>query len=320
MKIELMNDSHLEEILKIDQMAFEREEPRTLLNLQGLRIGDPHGCVVLLDGKKMMGYSFTKTMGEEGYLGPVGIKPSIHGQGWGQKLIQHSLDYLKGRCKVIGLEVRPEAGNNLGLYHKLGFQSTFPSLIMEVPEKIEIQPEMSEGDNEDNLIEDHLIVDNYDNRISDFKVELSSEMSENRIKTFLDKIEKWTRQELKGVSYRSDLELAHAGGGQIIIISHEEEPLGFLASYSQVFLHLWGAIKPTTYQKDVLMVGLHLFREITPQGEVLLEVNTRYHKLTDLFVDEGFKIRKSVNRMLLKGFEGNYLNRSSDFVMRAWHA
>ncbi|WP_321423102.1 hypothetical protein [uncultured Methanobacterium sp.] len=30
-----MNDDHLEEILKIDQNAFQRDEPHTVLNLKG---------------------------------------------------------------------------------------------------------------------------------------------------------------------------------------------------------------------------------------------------------------------------------------------
>jgi hypothetical protein len=305
-----MKDDHLEEILKIDQNAFQRDEPRTLLNLKGLREGDPEGCFVLMNGTNLVGYSFNKTMGEEGYLGPVGILTSFHGLGWGQKLIQHSLDYLKSRCNVIGLEVRPEAGNNLGLYHKLGFYSAFPSLIMEVPLKFEIQQKAFEIDN---TAENGCERDRYD-------LELYSHMPEDRRKRFLDEIDIWTRHDLKGVSYRKDLELINAGGGDIIIISQNNQPLGFLASYSIVFLHLWGAIKPGTKEQDILKESLQLFREINPQGEVLIEVNTRYHNLVDILINEGFKIRKSVNRMILKGFEGEYLNKSCDFVMRAWHA
>ncbi len=305
-----MNNSHLEKILEIDQDAFERDEPRNVLNLKGLREVEPEGCFVLMDGEEVMGYAFNKTMGEVGYLGPVGIQPSLHGQGWGQKLIQRSLEYLKSRCKVIGLEVRPEAGNNLGLYHKLGFHSAFPSLIMEVPKKLKIHQETS---NESNVDEDGCELNNYE-------VEIYSKISKNRKKLILDKIELWTRHYLKGVSFRNDLELINAAGGDIIIISKDGQPVGFLAYYNIVFLHLWGAIKPGTCQQDILKEGLHLFREINPQSEVLLEVNTRYYNLVDFLMEEDFKIRKSVNRMLLKGFEGDYLKKSSNYVMRSWHA
>lgn len=309
MKIELMDDCHLEDIVKIDEMIFEREQPHTLLNLKGLRQGDPEGCFVLMDGNNMVGYSFTKTMGEEGYLGPVGIQPAFHGQGWGQKLIKRSLDYLKSRCKVIGLEVRPEIGNNIGLYHKLGFHSSFPFLILEVPEKFPTQPEIFEGNN----VARKDGINNYD-------LEIYSEISEDGKKLFLDKIELWTRQDLKGLSFKKDLELINASNGDIIIVKHEGELLGFLAYYSVVFLHLWGAIKPIDRPEDVLMGSINLFRKINPQRGVLLEVNTRYHDMVDILLNEGFKIIKSVNRMLLTGFEGDYLKKSSDFVMRAWHA
>jgi GNAT superfamily N-acetyltransferase len=256
LKIEFMKDSHLKKILEIDQDAFQRDEPRKLLNLKGLREGDPEGCLVLIDGKDLFGYAFNKTMGEEGYLGPVGVKPIIHGQGWGQKLIHRSLDYLKSQCKVIGLEVRPEAGNNIGLYYKLGFESLFPSLIMEVPENFTIQQEASKWENEDEK----------ECRTRDYNLEIFSDLSENRRRKFLDEIDLWTRHELKGISYRKDLELINADVGDVVIISQNNEPLGFLAYYSIVFLHFWGAIKPGICQKDILKECLQLFREINPQG------------------------------------------------------
>ena len=76
-----MNDSHLEKILRIDQDAFQRDEPRTVSNLKGLREGDPEGCFVLMDGNDLVGYSFNKTMGEEGYLGLWAF--NHHFMGWG---------------------------------------------------------------------------------------------------------------------------------------------------------------------------------------------------------------------------------------------
>lgn len=218
MQIKRMEEYHLENIIKIDQLAFERVEPRSLENLHGLRSLDPDGCFILTEGDEIVGYCFSKTMGSEGYLGPVGIHPPYQGNGMGQKLIQPSMEYLKSRCQVIGLEVRPEAGENMGLYHKLGFHSTFPSLILEVPETIEVK---LEGPN-------------------DYGVDIYSEMSQARKELFLEKFDLWTRQELMGISYRDDLELTHAGGGHIIIVSQAEEPMGVIASYHGVFLHLWG--------------------------------------------------------------------------------
>lgn len=308
MQIILMEEEHLETIIELDQMVFQREEPRSIQNLQGLMRGDEDGCYVLMDGQGMVGYSFSKTMGDEGYLGPLGIHPSIQGQGKGKKLIQHSLDYLQSHCKVVGLEVRPEAGNNLGLYHKLGFHSTYPSLILKVPEKLpcpEGKANIGVGVNQD--------VDN-------FKVELFQPALDDRKESVLEKIDNWARQELGGVSYLKDLNLASKGGGDILIALYNDEPVGFLTFYPSVFLHLWGVVKPHPHQDHILKEMLMLFRESHGPGEVLLEVNTRYHNLVDFLLKEDFRIEKSVVRMLLEDFEGEHLKKSQNMVMRAWHA
>lgn len=313
MKIELMNEKHLEKIIEIDFMVFEREGPRTVSNLKGLRKGDPEGCFVLLEDDVLVGYSFAKTMGQEGFLGPLGLQPSLHGRGWGKKLIDHSLDYLKSRCKVIGLEVRPDIGNNIGLYHKLGFSSSFPSLILEVPEKFQNHKETSQLNADDKELINRYDLRNYDLRIY-------SKMSSDEKKLVLNSIELWTQHDLGGLTFKKDLELINDGEGDIIIISQNNEPVGFFAYYPVVFLHLWGAFKPIAYQKDVLKAALRFFRKINPQGEVFIGLNARYHDQLDLLIDEGCKIVKSVNRMLLEGFKGEHLKISPDFVMRVWHA
>jgi hypothetical protein len=65
---------------------------------------------------------------------------------------------------------------------------------------------------------------------------------------------------------------------------------------------------------------LNNFMGIHGSEEIFLEVNTRYHKLVDYLLENKFRIKKSVNRMLLTAFEGRHLEKSSHFVMRAWHA
>lgn len=307
MKIVLMNDSHLEEIIEIDFMVFEREEPRTVSNLKGLREKDPEGCYVLLEDDVLVGYSFAKTMGQEGFLGPLGLHPSHHGQGWGKKLIKHSLDYLKRQCKVIGLEVRPDIGDNVGLYHKLGFHSSYPSLILEVPKMFQCNKEISSPNASEN-------------ESKSYDIELFSELSADRKKLFLNKIEIWTKQNLSGLSFKNDLDLINHGGGDIIIISQDNGLLGVFAHYPVVFPQLWGVIKADNCQKEVLMAGLNFYRENNPQSEFLIGVNSRYNDLVDLLIEGGCKVIKSVNRMLLDGFEGEYNEKSPDFVMRAWHA
>ena len=209
---------------------------------------------------------------------------------------------------MVGLEVRPESGNNLGLYHKLGFHSNYPSLILKVPDKLpcpERKAKMGGGVNQD--------VDN-------LKVELFQPALDDRKEIVLGEIDNWARQELGGVSYLKDLNLISGGGGDILVALYNNEPVGFLTFYHSVFLHLWGAVKPHPRQDQILKEMLFLFRENHGPGEVLLEVNTRYHSLVDFLIKEDFRIEKSVVRMLLEGFEGEHLKKSQNMVMRAWHA
>ena len=47
-------------------------------------MSDPEGCFVLKDESKIVGFNYSKTMGNEGYLGPLGILPSYQNKGLGK--------------------------------------------------------------------------------------------------------------------------------------------------------------------------------------------------------------------------------------------
>jgi hypothetical protein len=224
----------------------------------------------------------------------VGILPEYQGQGWGKKLISHSLKYLKSRCQVIGLEVRPEAGENIGLYHQIGFRNGFPSYILQVPEHI----------NSGKLCH----------------VESFLDMEPSQVELYIQMIDNWTQENLGGLSFKRDIVLTQQSGGLILVAQKSGEPYGFLASFQNVFPHLWGVIEPHRYCEEILMSLLSNYRKRQGPGEILLEVNTRYDKLVDILLNKGFKIKKSVNRMILQGYSGSHLEKSSDLVFRSWHA
>lgn len=71
MQIKRMTAGHVKKLVEVDQIAFRREEARSQENLDALRLSDPEGCFVLLDGNSVVGYSYCKTMGSEGYLGQL---------------------------------------------------------------------------------------------------------------------------------------------------------------------------------------------------------------------------------------------------------
>lgn len=108
MQIKRMEEEHLDKIIRIDEATFKRAEPLSIENLSALRFSDPDGCFVIIDANRIVGYNYSKTMGNEGYLGPLGIIPVYQNKGLGKALVLKSIEYLVKNCSVIGLEVLPE--------------------------------------------------------------------------------------------------------------------------------------------------------------------------------------------------------------------
>lgn len=96
--------------------------------------------------------------------------------------------------------MRPDAGENIGLNYKMGFQSAYPSLILKVPESI--------------VIEDN----------PDIRVKGLWEMKLAHRKLILDNIDNWTQKKMSGLSFRHDLELAHSLGGEVLITLRKISP------------------------------------------------------------------------------------------------
>ena len=72
MHISSMREEHLEQMVELDLLAFNRKKPR-LLESGGVNGHGPPWVVMLFWIMNKYGVSFTKIMGSEGYLGPVGF-------------------------------------------------------------------------------------------------------------------------------------------------------------------------------------------------------------------------------------------------------
>lgn len=293
MWIRKMDDADLDSISRIDFRAFGHEKSRSIENLKALKLSDPEGCFVLEDKNVIIGYSFSKTMGSEGYLGPIGITPEYQNSGYGKTLILKNIEYLKSKCNIIGLEVLPELGENIGLYHKMGFISGFPSLRFEFPSKIK----------KINLNYDYL--------------DLSKVSRSIQIK-IIDKIDLLTKKYFNGVSYKKDIIDTLKFKGVVLVAFENEEPLGFIAYSKTLLPHLWGCIKPHNDQKYVLKEIIAEFSKINNDNNIIIEVNARYDVLIKQLTKMDFKVSRSVNRMFLKDYEGDYLKKSKKFSFRCW--
>jgi GNAT superfamily N-acetyltransferase len=291
-----MKDEHLNQLMSIDELTFQRDEPRSLENLSALKRSDPGGCLVMQDGEEIIGYTYSKTMGNEGYLGPLGIIPKYRNMGLGKVLIQKNLDYLRKKCKIIGLEALPENGDVIGFYQKMGFVSGFPSYIFHIPKKLKMDPP-----------------------IRDVSLKNASDMGELEFSNVLNGIKKW---DLNQINFTQNLSLTQELGGNILMAFNGEYPVGFLA-YSQTLNPIvLGAVNNTNLnlnlQQDIFKILINNFSPIKNCNNAVLQVNSQYDVLVDLMIEMGFKLYRSINRMYLKGYEGNNLEKRNELIMMPW--
>ncbi len=295
-----MEEEDLVEIIRLDVTTFERLEPRSLKNLSALRKSDPEGCFVLRDENKIVGYIYSKTMGNEGYLGPLGIMKNYQNRGLGKALISKSIDYLVKNCKVIGLEVLPENGNVIGLYQRMGFTPGFPSYLFQKSEELKIK--------KINSRELYLIN--------------ASKITSSDYHTILDGIEKWINSSYNGLSFRNDLDTTFELGGDILVALSGDKPVGFLAYSQNLIPTLWGAvdssIKDYKLQKEIMDSLILHFNELNGFEDVIIQINSKYNVLVDILFETGFKLKRSINRMYYSGFEGHGFNQSNQLLIRPW--
>jgi len=299
MQIKRMENEYLDEIIWIDELIFKRPEPRSIANLKALRMSDPDGCFVLMDGHRIVGFNYSKTMGTEGYLGPLGILDKYQNQGFGKALIFKTIEYLRKNCKVIGLEALPEKGNLIGFYQKIGFISGFPSYLFQISEGFKLKKAY----------------------FDDFQITNACEMTSSKYLKVLDEVEKWTRN-YNQVSYKKDLIATRELEGDLFIAFNGDEPVGFLGYSKTLLPTLWGTVNSNlpdyNKQKNIMKGLITYFNEVNGFKDVILQMNSRHRVMVDIIIEMGFKFRRSVNRMYLTDFEGDHLKKSDELIMRSW--
>jgi GNAT superfamily N-acetyltransferase len=246
-----MSEEHFNEIIKIDEATFNRSEPRSISSLEALRISDPDGCFVLIDNNRVVGYNYSKTMGNEGFLGPLGIIRKYQNKGFGKVLIKKTIEYLIKNCNVIGLEVLPENGNVIGLYQRIGFNSGFPSYLFQAHYGYEFEISSNE-----------------------FNVTSSKKMSHSEFEKVLDYIERWTQSSYNGLSFKKQLDNTRKFKGEVLIAFNDGDPVGFLGYSKTLLPTLWGAISDVDNiktQKEMMNDLLFHFNKINGFDDVVLK-------------------------------------------------
>lgn len=68
-------------------------------------------------------FNIVHTLGHEGWMGPLAVRPDCQGRGVGRRIVQAGVDLLKAKgCRVIGLETMPRTVDNIGFYSGMGFR------------------------------------------------------------------------------------------------------------------------------------------------------------------------------------------------------
>jgi len=105
---------------------------------------EPAGCLVAMDGKRVIGSIISHVWGSVGWFGPLEVDPRYQDKGIGKALVTESVNYLRSReCDTIGCETMASSACNLAFYHKLGFRSKslshvfYKVLVAIPPEAIE---------------------------------------------------------------------------------------------------------------------------------------------------------------------------------------
>jgi len=293
MDILTMEDNYLEDVISVDKISFERNESRSLNNILALRQADPDGCYIMKNRAEIIGYIFSKSLGKEGYIGPVGVLPIYRGNGYGRSLIENSIEYLKRKCSTIGLEVLPTKTKNIDLYQKIGFQTAFPTLIYAISDC---------GIERETMIEIFQLED-LDSKSQDY---------------ILKEINSWPEREFDGASYSKDIKLAQKYRGNIFIASTNGQTVGFLVHSKTVIPYSYGVVKKVNNDREIFRNLISFAQKHIENEEILIGVNSRYYKALEIITDLNYSTKNSINRMMLSGFEGSYFTRSENISCRVW--
>ena len=154
----------------------------------------------------------------------------------------------------------------------------------------------------------------------DVSLKNASDMGELEFSNVLNGIKKW---DLNQIDFHHEYcSLTQELGGNILMAFNGEDPVGFLA-YSQTLNPIvLGAVNNTNLnlnlQREIFKILINNFSPIKNCNDAVLQVNSQYDVLVDLLIEMGFKLYRSINRMYLKGYDGNNIEKRNELIMLPW--
>lgn len=115
-------------LLAVNAAAFAHHPEQGGLDAAGLasRMAedwfDPEGLIVAVEDGRLLGFHWTKRVGDVGEVYVLGVDPSAQGRGLGRRLLAAGLDHLASAgCRSVILYVDKADTVAVGLYESAGF-------------------------------------------------------------------------------------------------------------------------------------------------------------------------------------------------------
>ncbi len=123
LKIEEMNNKHIDEVLKIEKLSFPTPWSKDAFIAEINENEFAHYYVILLN-KKVIGYAGMWIILDEAHITTIAVNPKFRNKSFGRLL----LNMLMKEAVVLGtdritLEVRPSNYSAKSLYDRIGFKS-----------------------------------------------------------------------------------------------------------------------------------------------------------------------------------------------------
>lgn len=120
--IAVMRKKHLDQVMEIEKRAYTNPWSRSVFESE-LTQGIVRSYVVVLDGRRVVGYCGVLYVVDEAHITNIAVEPEAHRMNIGTKLLSHTIRRAWER-QVVGvtLEVRVSNFAAQRLYQKFGFQ------------------------------------------------------------------------------------------------------------------------------------------------------------------------------------------------------
>jgi GNAT superfamily N-acetyltransferase len=92
---------------------------------------------------ELAGFAMVHQSGSEGWMGPIAVRSSLQGAGFGTRIVRSGIAWLQRRgARTIGLETMPRTVENIGFYSRLGLEPGHLtiSVVKEAERHLELPP------------------------------------------------------------------------------------------------------------------------------------------------------------------------------------